>query len=339
MIRIISALVLCVMAALSCAAEQTSLLAEQAPHRYTVVRGDTLWGISARFLKEPWRWPEIWRMNRQQIRNPQRIHPGDVIVLNRDADGKPYLSVETNKLEPKIYSRPNVEAIPSIAPNVIEPFLSAPLIVEANGLDNAATIVSTQQDRVYLGNGDSAYVRNADPLVRDWQVYRDGKALRDPADPQRILGYEAFYLGTARQTRPGNPATFEVIMAKQEIGRDDRLIPATKPALINYVPHKPDTLIDGNIVSVYGGVGVAGRGSIVLFNRGTRDGIEIGHVLALERNRTVFERDESGRRSEVSIPAERVGMVFVFRCFQHVSYVLVVQSTGTIEDNDFVRTP
>jgi hypothetical protein len=161
----------------------------------------------------------------------------------------------------------------------------------------------------------------------------------DPADPKQVLGYEAFYLGTATQIRPGNPATFEVINAKQEIGRGDRMVPAIRPAMVAYVPHKPDTMIDGRVISVYGGVGAAGRGSIVSLNRGASDGLEIGHVLALERNRVVVQRDEEDRKVNVQIPPERIGLVFIFRTFDRVSYALIVRSEGTAEVNDFVRTP
>jgi len=339
MIRIISALVLSVAVTLCSAAEQPLQLADNAPQRHIVVQGDTLWGISAKFLKEPWRWPEIWRMNRDQINNPNRIFPGDVIVLDRDADGNPLLRVESSKLEPQIYSTQISLSIPPIPPNVIEPFLSAPLIIEAGGLNKAARIVATQQDRVFLGNGDLAYVENADPAKRQWQLYRNGKPLLDPADPKHILGYEAFYLGTANQVRPGNPATFEVLSAKQEISRGDRAIPAVRPALTAYIPHKPEFAVDGRIVSVLGGIGSAGNGSIVSLSRGAKDGLEIGHVLSLERNRLVVERDENDRKTNVQIPAERIGLVFVFRTFDHIAYALIVQSEGTAEVNDFVRTP
>ena len=341
MIRIISALILAVAASLCSAADQPLSLADNAPDRHIVVPGDTLWGISAKFLKEPWRWPEIWRMNQEQIRNPNRIFPGDVIVLDRDASGNPLLRVqrENGKLQPRIYSHKVNLAIPPIPPNVIEPFISEPLVVEANALDSAARIVATQQDRVFLGNGDLAYVNDADPSTQQWQIYRNGKPLLDPSDPKQILGYEAFYLGTAVQRKPGQPATFEIISAKQEIGRGDRLVPAIRPALVDYIPHKPETAIEGHVVSVYGGVGSGGRGSIVSLNRGSQDGVEIGHVLALERNRTVIERDEQDRKVNVVIPAERIGLVFVFRTFEHISYALVVQSDGAFEPNDFVRTP
>lgn len=332
-------LVLAFSAQLCSAAEPPLQLADHAPDRHIVVPGDTLWDISGRFLKEPWRWPEIWRMNRQQIKNPNLIYPGDVIVLDYDSSGNPMLRMQNGKLQPQIYSEQISQAIPPIPPNTIEPFLSAPLVVEVNGLDSAARIVATQQDRVFLGNGDTAYVDNADPAQSKWQVYRNGKPMLDPDDPKQILGYEAFFLGTATQIRPGSPATFEVMTAKQEIGRGDRLIPAVRPALVAYIPHKPDSLIDGRVISVYGGVGAAGRGSIVSLNKGSKDGLEIGHVLALERNRTVVQRDEEDRKVNVQIPAERMGLVLIFRTFERISYALIVQSEGTIEVNDFVRTP
>jgi DNA protecting protein DprA len=346
MIRIISALILALAASLCSATEQPLQLADNAPVQHVVVPGDTLWGISAQFLKEPWRWPEIWRMNRAQVRNPNRIFPGEVIVLDRDASGNPLLRVQGSRLQPRIYSEQMNQAIPPIPPNVIEPFISSPLVIEVNGLETAARIVATAQDRVFLGNGDLAYVENADPANTQWQIYRKGKPLLDPAypnqdpsDPKQVLGYEAFYLGTATQLKAGSPAVFEIQTVKQEIGRGDRLVAAARPVMVSYVPHKPDTLIDGRIISVYGGVGVAGRGSIVSVSRGASDGLEIGHVLALERNRTIVQRDETDRKINVEIPPERTGLIFVFRTFERISYALIVQADGPIEVNDFVRTP
>ncbi len=338
MIRIISALILATAATLVNAADQPLKLADTAPPQHTVVAGDTLWDISAKFLKDPWRWPEIWRMNKAQIKNPHRIYPGDVIVLARDANGNPFLRLES-RLRPQVYSEQLKDAIPPIPPNVIEPFISAPLIVEQGGLEAAARVVATQQDRVFLGKGDTAYVANANPTETDWQVYRNGKALRDPADPNVILGYEAFHLGTARQIKAGDPAVFEIVTAKQEIGRGDRLVPSVRPTLVDYVPHRPEGAVDARVVSVYGGVGSGGRLSIVALSRGTQDGLEIGHVLALERNRTVVQRDEDDKKVNVVIPPERYGLAFVFRLFDRISYALVVQSDGTVEVNDFVRTP
>ncbi len=325
-------------ATLTTARSQELELAAGAPERHIVVPGDTLWDLSAKFLKHPWRWPEIWRMNRDQIRNPNRIYPGDVIVLERDREGRPRLRLQSAKLLPQVYSETLRQEIPAIPPNIIRPFLSEPLIVEAHALDSAARIVATQQDRVYIGNGDIFYVFDADPGEQSWLIYRNGRPLLDPENND-LLGYEAYYLGTARQTEPGNPASFEVVTMKEEITRGDRLVPAFRPPLVAYVPHRPDFAVDGRVISVYGGVDAAGRGSIVAINRGTADGIEVGHVLALERNRTVVARGEDDVKETVVIPSLRVGLLFVFRTFDRISYGLIVQASGTIGVNDFARTP
>jgi len=338
MIRIISALILAFAAMFAVAADKPLELATTAPAQHVVVPGDTLWDISAKFLKEPWRWPEIWRMNKAQIKNPHRIYPGDVILLDRDAKGKPYLRLQS-KVRPQIYAEALPNAIPPIPPNVIEPFIATPLIIEAGELDSAARISATQEDRVMVGKGDIAYVEKADPEQKQWQIYRNGKALYDPENSEVILGYEAFHLGTAVQVRPGDPAVFEIVTAKQEIGRGDRLVPAVRPDLVDYVPHMPDTTIDARVISVYGGVGAGGRLSIVAISRGQMDGLEVGHVLALSRNRIVTQRDEDDRKVEVVIPALPTGLIFVFRTFDRISYALVVRSEGTVEVNDFVRTP
>ncbi|MDS4012964.1 MAG: LysM domain-containing protein [Candidatus Accumulibacter sp.] len=338
MIRILSALLVALASALCAAAGQELQLAQGAPNRHIVVPGDTLWGISATFLREPWRWPEVWRMNREQVRNPHRIYPGDVIVLERDARGNPRLRLQSSKLRPQVYSEPTQEHIPSIPPNVIRPFLTDALLFEQSSLDKAALIIATPEDRVHLSNGDLAYVDNADPKQRTWNIFRKDRPLRDP-DSAAIIGYEAFHLGTAEQLRPGAPATFAILTAKQEIGRGDRLLPSSRQPLLAYVPHKPDFLVEARVISVYGGVDTAGQGSVVALNRGAADGIEIGHVLAAERNRAVTQRDENDRPIQVTIPDQRVGLLFVFRTFDRLAYALVVQAENTIDVNDFARTP
>jgi hypothetical protein len=334
------------------AADQSLKLADAAPNQYVVVPGDTLWDISARFLSEPWRWPEIWRMNQAQIKNPHRIYPGDVIFLEHDANGKPLLRLAKgngnkdngkrleSKQHPQIYTEPLSEAIPPIPPSEIDPFLATPLFVEENTLQSAPRIVATQENRVILGKGDTAYVEGADPAQKQWQIFRRGRALYDPEYPQRILGYEAFHLGSATQVRLGNPAVFEVNEAKQEIGYGDRLAPTDRPELVDYVPHPPEQEIEGRVVSAYGGIGSSGgRLSIILINRGSEDGLEIGHVLAIERIRTVVQRGENDQQENVVIPPTRFGLIFVFRTFEHVSYALVLQADGLIEVNDRIRTP
>ncbi len=341
MVRIISALIMAVTAACAFAQEPLKLV-DNPPDRHIVVRGDTLWGISGKFLKEPWRWPEVWRLNKEQIKNPHRIYPGDIVILDTSS-GRPQLKIAKpvgpQQLQPQVISEPLKEAIPSIPPHVIAPFISQPLVVEENELKTAPRLMAAQDDRVIIGNGDNGYVTGiADASVSDWQVYRPGKALKDP-DTKEILGYEAYYLGTAKLVQPGTPATVRILRAKEEITRGDRLVPATQTSLPSYVPHKPDSDIQGRIIAVYGGLAEAGRLSVVTLNKGTRDGLEVGHVLALYRNRIADTRDENERRQLVNLPAERYGLAFVFRTFEKVAYALVMESNGSVYVNDAVRNP
>lgn len=337
-------------------------LRPDAPDRYVVVPGDTLWGISQRYTDSPWRWPELWGLNREQIRNPHLIYPGYVILLDR-AKGQLTIGERTAetpttttaptpspgeapsgavKLGPRIRSEALAkEQIPSIPASAIEPFLSRPLIIEPDGLDKAPTIVGTQADRVILSTGNAAYVRGIGGSKEEsWYVYRRGGPLVDP-DSNQTLAYEAIYLGTAQLQRGGEPATVVLTSAVQEVGAGDKLIAAGRPQPISYAPHAPPANIRGRVIAIHGGlgkVGEAGPQQIISINRGARDGIEVGHVLALY-SLGGSVRDVSQRDASIKLPDERAGLAFVFRVFNRVSYALVMTVTRPISPLDVVQTP
>ncbi len=316
-------------------------LSDTAPDRYVVVPGDTLWGISARFLKDPYRWPDVWEPNKADIKNPHRIYPGNIVVLDRTGS-TPRLRLATVKVEPRVRSDTMSLEIPTIPSGVIEPFLSAPLVVEEGGLVNAPKIVATQEGRVYLAKNDLAYVSgNVPENVVSWQIYRPGKAFIDP-DTKETLGYEATFLGSAKFERKSEPMTFRITDSKQEIGTGDRLVPTAQPSLINYAPHAPAADIRGRVLSTYGGVNAAGSKQIVTISKGKRDGLELGHVLALYRDGAVVrDRSDALTRASntVKLPDERNGLIFVFRVFDKVSYALVMSAALPIQAGDMVRKP
>ncbi len=275
-------------------------LAADAPDQYTVVKGDTLWGIAGKFLKDPWKWPQIWQMNQDRIRDPHWIYPGDTIKLDRSG-AYPQLSMGSAgnigpsggsssdaagnvvKVEPRVRIENLEAAVPSIPGTAIGPFLSQPLILESNGLDGAPTILATEESRVIIGAGDLAYVdRIGSNDGVNWQVFRPGTALRDPESGE-ILGYEAKYIGDARVRRYGDPTTVEITKARQEMNRGDRLMPARETSFPSYIPRAPEKLIRGTIMSVDGGVAEFGQYQIITLNRGARDGVEVGHVMASYR--------------------------------------------------------
>jgi nucleoid-associated protein YgaU len=319
-------------------------LAENAPDRYVVVQGDTLWGIAARFLRDPYRWPDVWEPNKDRVKNPHWIYPGDVLVLDRSGR-RLRIRLATIKVEPRTRIDELSTAIASIPAGVIEPFLSLPLVVEEGGLANAPKIVATQEGRVYLGRGDLAYVTgDVDDKVRAWQIYRPGQALIDP-DTKEKLGYEAVYLGVANVERRTNPITMRVTESKLEIGAGDRLVAAGRPELVDYIPRSPTTDIRGKVMSVYNATQVSEAGSqqIITISRGARDGVERGHVLALySYGPLVADRTnilDRTRRDLVKLPDERNGLVFIFRVFDRVSYGLVMSAVQPVKLGDIAQKP
>ncbi len=364
------------------AAADAGALKDTAPERYTVVEGDTLWSISGRYLKEPWRWPELWKMNQDQIKNPHRIYPGDVLVLDRSAQQAALQIVQLNtvKLSPKVRAEPlEARAVPSISPSEIAPFLSQPMVVGQTELDSAARIVATEESRVALGAGNVAYVQG---ITKDqgelWRVFRRGDALIDPENNE-TLGYAAIYLGEARVRDFGKDvATIEIIKSTQEIYQDDRLLPAAmeKP-IFAYVPHPPQKSIKARIISAYGNLRETGPASIVALSKGSADGLEVGHVLAiyrsqggnhythrtqpiygrsgptgrddkrsyygqrlLPRDAPVYSAAVSDKDREVTeLPDERYGLVMVFRTFDRAAFGLVMQASRPVSVLDVVKNP
>jgi hypothetical protein len=330
-------------------------LKPDAPDRYVVVRGDTLWAISQRYTDSPWRWPELWNMNKDQIRNPHLIYPGYVILLDRvrgqlsissgESSGQTVSGIGPGAGAVKLSPRARAESlakqeIPSIPPAIIEPFLRRPLVIEPDGLDRAPTIVGTEADRVILAAGNKAYVRGmADSKEDTWYVYRRGGPLVDP-DTNQTLGFEAIYLGTAEVTRPGDPTTIVLSSAVQEVGAGDKLVAAGNLQPPSYAPHPPASQVHGRVMSIYGGlgkVGEAGQHSIITINRGRANGLEVGHVLAVYSAGGVV-RDVT-RDSSIKLPDERSGLAFVFRVFDRVSYALVMHVTRPVSPLDVVQNP
>ena len=321
---------------------ETEVFVAEAPDTYTVVRGDTLWDIAGRFLKKPWRWPEIWQVNRDQIRNPHWIYPGQTIVLDR-ATGTMRLGGAggaggTVRLSPQVRIETDREAITSIPQNIIEPFLTQPIVVDTATMRDAPRIVASRE-RVVLGRGDVAYVAGVtDPSVASYQLFRPGRALKDP-DSGEVIAYQADYLGAAQVTRQGDPATVTITQSKMEIGVGDRLVPTVKTGIVNYMPHAPQKPLSGRVVATYDGVAYAGKNMVIALNRGSADGLDIGTVLALKTfGRTITDRT-NGSRETITLPAERNGLMFVFRVFDHISYGLITSSVDPVQVGDVFTEP
>jgi nucleoid-associated protein YgaU len=325
-----------------------------APDRHVVIKGDTLWDIAGKFFKDPWKWPQIWGFNKDTIKDPHWIYPGDVIFLDRTSGtlrfGQPGPGEiggmaasgvgETGniaRLSPRVgVDRSPHEAIPSIPASVIEPFLTQPLVIEEDALEDAPAIVGAREGRVILGNDDTAFVKGL-PSDKDlqWQIYRPGKTFIDP-DTGEELGIEAIYLGDSEVTRFAEISTVAITHAVQEIYAGDRMVlPSVDEAANAYLPRAPERNISARVISIYGGVSQGGQNSVITLNKGGRDGLENGHVLALYRKGDVVKSEGE----KYTLPDERYGLVFVFRVFKKVSYALVMQTRLPVQLLDRANTP
>jgi LysM domain len=334
-----------------------SELAANAPDSYTVKPRDTLWDISKLFLKSPWRWPELWGMNLEQIRNPHLIYPGQVLYLDKTGGraklrlGTPLGADASGKLSPRIRATElGNGGIPSIPFHLIEPFLNEAVIFESNELNAAPRIVATQEGRVMLSRGETAYVRGELANEREFRIFREPRPLLDPST-RELLGYEANYVGTAEYARLGEnrtnaagkaeivPATFTVTSIRQEAGVGDRLAVVPPRELTNYAPHAPQGPMNGQIVSLYGDALTAGQNQIVALNRGANDGVERGHVLALWRDGVSMIDRTDASRPTIKLPDERHGVLFVFRVFKRMSYALILSVQDPVKPGDRFTQP
>ncbi len=351
-----------------------SELSPNAPDSYSVKAGDTLWAIAGLFLKNAWRWPELWGMNLQEIKNPHLIYPGQNLYLERK-DGRATLrmarsasaegALDTVRLSPRIRSESLAsDALPTLKSHLIEPFLTEPMIVDENGLKAAPRIVAAQEGRVLLTRGDRAYARGQGEAVlvdepgqkqKAYRVFRNATPLKDPVT-REVLGYEAQYVGKAllargessqpstdRDGKPRTdvvPATIDIVAAKEEMRVGDRLLPEPAQLLQSYMPRAPQGPVDARIVSVYGSAVVhAGQNQVVVINRGSRDGIESGHVMAILKDGARLLDKTDPARPELKLPDERNGLLMVFRTFEKLSYALVLEITDGVKVGDRLVNP
>ncbi|HEY0663367.1 MAG TPA: LysM peptidoglycan-binding domain-containing protein [Thiobacillaceae bacterium] len=324
----------------------TLKLKEDAPDKYVVKKGDTLWDISARFLKDPWRWPQIWNFNREDIRNPHWIYPGDIILLDRSGK-EPRLSLtkgglQTVKLSPGMRaSEIGADAIQPSPVQAIHPFLAQPRVVDKGALDDAPFVLGSNEERVVLGAGDEAFATGGPAGVTRWNVMRPGKALKDP-ETGEVLGYEVEYLGDASTLLEGAPQKIRITQSAQEIQPGDKLLEASDTTTFEYVPHAPEKEIKGRIVSAYAGMSDSGRYQTVVINRGSQDGLEQGHVLAIfrEGKAVTLSKDERDRLTWVNekskdVPEGGAWLYSDVRCLNQdsqVSYDQAVAARNTFRE-------
>ena len=322
------------------------------PGSYVVKKGDTLWAISGMFLQNPWEWPKIWHVN-PQICNPNLIYPGDTVSLNT-VNGKPQLDVKRaspcggtvkmspggdNKLDPRIRVEQLDPPIPAIPLDIIDPFLNGSRIVAPGVLEGAPYVLTGTQKHVVTGAGDKVQARGEfDPEVPIYGIYRKGKEYVDESTGE-LLGIEAFDIGSGKVTKSEKDIVeLSILRSTREVLAEDRLLPTEERAIDSiFHPHSPDKLIEGKIIDVSNGVNQVGAMNVVMLDKGARDGLEVGHVLAIYEDSGLVKDPVTGEM--VKLINDRAGLLMVFNSFEKMSYALVLETDRPLTVGAIVKTP
>jgi hypothetical protein len=324
-----------------------------APMRYTVKRGDTLWGIASMYLKDPWLWPEVWVIN-PQIPNPHLIYPGDTLALAYGADGRPSVRVieaGAVRLDPRLRSTPFENAIPTITYASIAAFLSRPTVVTSDEIRDAPYVLAFRDLHQVAGSGSEVYINNLAQASENsrYAVIHVATKLVDP-DDGKVVGYEGIYTATALVQRPGKPAKALLIDPARETLSGDRLVSADSDTPVMFTLRSPGSQVRGRILDVVAGADLIGTYDVVVINRGQRDGIVPGNILAIDQagdkvpdlyrgGRQIDEGVDRSYAPRVQLPSERSGTMLVFKVFDRVSYGLIVGAADAIHVGDYVRSP
>jgi LysM repeat protein len=325
-------------------------LADNAPDSYVVKRGDTLWGISKVFLRDPWYWPEIWQVN-PQIQNPHLIYPGDTLRLVF-IDGKPQILLQRGdaaRVEPRVRSQPLEAAITTIPYATVAAFMSRPSVLDRDQVKHAPYLLATRDLHVVMSEGDTLYARgftSPAELGTHYNVVRVGDPLIDP-DDNRVVGYDGIFTGSGHVTRQGDPTTLIMTESTQESRAGDKLIPGGVEVPLDFIPSAPRTKTNGRIIAVSHGVSIIGQYEVVVVNRGARDGLAPGNVLGVfDTGPIVLDTDKKGffnldklGAQKVALPSERTGTFMVFKTFDSISYGLIMEATNLIRVGDKVQNP
>jgi nucleoid-associated protein YgaU len=324
--------------------KEDTLLKTGHPDEYTVKKGDTLWDISSTFLKSPWKWPEIWQAN-PQIENPHLIYPGDNIKLiyvdgqaritsERTLKLLPEDGIDATKLSPRVHVQKAEDAISTVPLDRINSFLSHSRVVDIVELAQAPYLVAGPQKRIVVGAGDSAYARgNFANNITNYGVFRKGDVFRDPKTKE-VLGVHALGVGAVNlQTLQGDIATMMVTRASEEIRVGDRLLLSEDRAMDStFYPSAPSSDITATIIAVEGGVTQVGKYNVVMINRGEREGLKVGNVLAIYKQGEVVK--DRVRGGHITLPDEHAGLMMVFRTFPKMSFALVLEADRQLAVGD-----
>jgi hypothetical protein len=325
-------------------------LKPNAPARYVVQHGDSLWTIASRYLQHPWEWKELWRAN-PNIKNPSKLYAGAVLELGHDYKS-PYIKVLSNgtvKLSPTMRGEPLDDLIPPIPLGEIRPFLSESLILDEDVLSRAPYVIAFMGERMVGGQGDEVYVKGLHSSTTmpeggsiAYSLFRPRKVFKDPVT-NKLLGYQASIVGYGELIAGGEPATIVLTNIVEGINKEDKVLINNSPDFeLAFEPQAPAKDMSGLIIEMPihmpSGTSQGAAGSVVILNLGAENGLKAGDVLGLYGKLRIV-KDPQNPFISIKLPPERIGEAMVFRSFTKTSFALIVRSTRAVYLQDVVTNP
>ncbi|GLR63262.1 LysM peptidoglycan-binding domain-containing protein [Marinospirillum insulare] len=309
------------------AVAQTVSLKADAPKRYEVQRGDSLWTIASEFLDDPWMWPQLWQAN-PQVANPHLLYPGDVIEL---LDGRAGI-----RLQPRLRILTLQKPIPFMPLDKVSIFLNRDVMIDRPEFEDALYTVHITGDRTLASKGDKVEVLgDLTEGVTRYGIYRELDAIRDPLT-RKHLGFRARALGSARLVnKEGRLPQLEITDSFEEIKVGDRLLPfIDNPFGEGFQPSVPDLPLHGTLLQGLAGQKLISRYQAVMLNVG-EDQVQPGALLEIIAPGRRLRNHNTG---EVVFAAEnRKGTVMVYRVFENTSFALVMNSKEPMQSGDIFR--
>lgn len=351
------------------------LLNESAPTTYVVVKGDTLWDISAVFLEQPWLWPKLWRLN-PEISNPHLIYPGDVLRLVYDENGEPMLVVnqpETTddgkpvvvvkekpnlKWSPKVRTTVKGEAIEILPLHIIAPYIRYQNLFTQEQLDTMPYVIGSDEGHRSSIDNFNVYVNDNLVLAKTYGIYHKGKEIVDP-ETQESLGFEGVLVGTAQATALGDmenkkPGTLYVTSANREIRSSSYIIPINEGQLLpsKFTMKAADESLRGSIIQSATDGREFGKLEVIMINRGREHDVQLGDVMSIQRKSPKVIETKNGPtyaieaarwdkigEDDYDMPEEKIGHIMVFKLYDKTSMAIILSTEKPARLADTVTAP
>ncbi|PAR20432.1 peptidoglycan-binding protein [Vibrio metoecus] len=325
--------------------EQTPLtLKQNAPTTYTVVKGDTLWDISALYLDSPWLWPRLWQIN-PEIDNPHLIYPGDKLTLIW-RDGQPVLSLKPmRKLSPQVRVLEK-QAVPTVQEGLVLPYLQSDRLIAQTALQQSVRVIGSSDGRKYLTKQDRLYITGVQ-TEKKWGIYRE--VAQYQRDDDVMVALRLVALGELAMTG-GNFSGLSLQEQNQEILANDIALPEVdieeRQLSTTFYPQPAPVGSEAHILGSLEGSQYAGQNQVVVMDQGSSDGLAQGSMFELYQagakvsdKKGQFTYPQEGSDADVQLPSLKVGTLMVIRPYERFSLALITNSSAPINQEIIAVSP